>query len=209
MHITHLGHACLLVETEHARVLLDPGTESAGFEELRDLTAILVTHQHDDHVDVARLRDLTAANPATPILVEGETAARLDGIPHRVVEPGDRVDLDGLGIDVVGGAHAHIYEQWPVFGNVGYVLDAGAFYHPGDALLDPGVAIDVLALPISGPWLKLGDAIGMLRAISPRVAVPMHEAALASTDQAHEMIGLFAPGGTLLRPLRRGTRTAI
>jgi L-ascorbate metabolism protein UlaG (beta-lactamase superfamily) len=63
MKITHFDHACLLVETGDARLLFDPGTESSGFEDLRDLTAILITHEHDDHVDYEKLPALLAANP--------------------------------------------------------------------------------------------------------------------------------------------------
>ena len=61
MHLTHLGHACVLVETEHARLLIDPGTLSSGLEGLLDLDAILVTHEHPDHVDVERVRRSSTA----------------------------------------------------------------------------------------------------------------------------------------------------
>ena len=53
MQLTHLGHACLLVETETARLLIDPGMDSS-FADVRDLDAVLVTHQHPDHIDVDR-----------------------------------------------------------------------------------------------------------------------------------------------------------
>ncbi|NUO91104.1 MAG: MBL fold metallo-hydrolase, partial [Dermatophilaceae bacterium] len=44
MRVTHLGHACLLVEIAGRRLLIDPGTFSTGFEQLTELDAILVTH---------------------------------------------------------------------------------------------------------------------------------------------------------------------
>ena len=53
MRITSLGHACLLVETGDQRILIDPGTFSPGFQDLTDLDAIVVTHQHADHVDAS------------------------------------------------------------------------------------------------------------------------------------------------------------
>ena len=42
MRITHLGHACLLVEMADTRVLLDPGTFAGDLSALRDLDAVLV-----------------------------------------------------------------------------------------------------------------------------------------------------------------------
>ena len=51
MQITHLGHACLLVESADVRVLIDPGSFTGDFTQLRDLHVIVVTHQHRDHLD--------------------------------------------------------------------------------------------------------------------------------------------------------------
>jgi L-ascorbate metabolism protein UlaG (beta-lactamase superfamily) len=62
MKLTHLGHACLLVETD-VRLLVDPGTMS-DFAGVTDLAGVLVTHQHPDHIDVPRLAALLAANRA-------------------------------------------------------------------------------------------------------------------------------------------------
>ena len=70
MRITHLGHSCLLVETGAQRLLLDPGSFTPGFEDLEDLDAVLVTHQHVDHVDTERLPVLVAGNPGVRLLAE-------------------------------------------------------------------------------------------------------------------------------------------
>src|SRR4030095_16996209 len=58
MRLTKFGHSCLLVEEGRAKVLLDPGSFSDGFEALEGLTAVCVTHQHVDHLDTGRLRRL-------------------------------------------------------------------------------------------------------------------------------------------------------
>ena len=67
MRITHLGHACLLVELADHRILIDPGAFAGDFLGLRDLDAILVTHQHPDHLDTVRLPELARANDGVPI----------------------------------------------------------------------------------------------------------------------------------------------
>ena len=63
MQLTKYGHSCLLVTDGDARVLIDPGVFSTGFEGLRGLTAVLITHQHADHLDIDRLATLLEANP--------------------------------------------------------------------------------------------------------------------------------------------------
>jgi glyoxylase-like metal-dependent hydrolase (beta-lactamase superfamily II) len=83
MRLTHLGHACLLVETAAARLLIDPGTMSA-FDDVVDLDAVLVTHQHGDHVDPARLPALLAANPGATLFVDADTATAVPGPEHAI-----------------------------------------------------------------------------------------------------------------------------
>lgn len=51
MQVTHFGHACVLVDLGTARILIDPGEWSEGFSGLRDLSGILITHKHSDHLD--------------------------------------------------------------------------------------------------------------------------------------------------------------
>lgn len=212
MYLTHLGHACVLVETGRgARILLDPGTYSEGFEGVRDLDAVLITHQHPDHVDRDRLPDLLAANPRADLVTDEETAAALARLPTaaRPVRPGDRFTLAGAQVEVVGGRHAFVYDDVPALANVGYVLDGGAFYHPGDSLVVPDVQVDVLAAPAGAPWLKLAEAIDFVRAVRPRVAVPVHERTLARTAMSYGMLETFSPVGTAFSPLPLGERVEV
>jgi hypothetical protein len=52
--LTHFGHSCVLIDTGAARLLIDPGTFSSGFESLTGLDAVPVTRQHPDHLAVDR-----------------------------------------------------------------------------------------------------------------------------------------------------------
>jgi L-ascorbate metabolism protein UlaG (beta-lactamase superfamily) len=183
--ITHFGHSCVLLDTGSARLLFDPGVFSAGFEELRDLDAILITHQHFDHLDAGRLPALVAANPQAALVVDPgsvEETGKL-GLDAQQVVPGDAFALGGTEISVVGGEHAIIHPSVPMPPNAGYVVDHGAFYHPGDALFVPEQRVDVLGLPTAAPWLKTGEAVDFLRAVAPRVAVPIHEGLLNDTGR--------------------------
>jgi L-ascorbate metabolism protein UlaG (beta-lactamase superfamily) len=203
--IVHFGHSCVLLDTGSARLLLDPGSFSDGFEDLRDLDAILITHQHPDHLDDERLPALVAANPNATLVVDTgstEQVATL-GLTARTAQPGDVVEAGGATVRVVGGDHAMIHPEVPIVPNVGYLVDDGAFYHPGDSLFVPEQPIDVLGVPAGAPWLKIAEAVEFERAVAPRIAVPIHEAVLSEhgRESAYARLASLAPKGTEVRVL--------
>jgi L-ascorbate metabolism protein UlaG (beta-lactamase superfamily) len=192
MQLTHLGHACLLIETDGARILVDPGVFSRGFEELTDLDAIVITHQHTDHVDVERLPVLLEANDGAQLLVEPETSADLHaaGIDATALHPGAEVEVAGVPVRAIGGQHAVIHPDIPRVGNVGVLIGtaisdggSGLLLHPGDAYSETP-SVDVLALPLWAPWSKVGEMVDFLRAVAPRIAVPIHESQLLPAGRA-------------------------
>ncbi|HKR50616.1 MAG TPA: MBL fold metallo-hydrolase [Pseudonocardiaceae bacterium] len=198
MQIVHWGQSCVLAEIGAARLLLDPGVYSTGFEELTGLDAILVTHQHPDHLDLDRLPALLAANPAAELIVDVGSAEQLTdaGIGHRVVGPGERLELAGTTVDVIGGDHGVIHPDIPVIPNNGYLIDGGAVLHPGDCFALPGRDVDVLLLPTVAPWFKISEAVDYLRAVDPGLAVPIHQALLARPEKFYELFRELAPTGT-------------
>ncbi|WP_434452235.1 MBL fold metallo-hydrolase [Lentzea sp. E54] len=207
MHLVHFGHACVLVDTGTSRILIDPGTFSTGFEELTDLDAVLITHQHFDHVDAEKLPALLKANPRARLIVDEGTAPSVEN--PAVARPGDTFKVGGTTVRVTGGQHALIHEDIPIVPNAAYVIDDGAFYHPGDSLFMPDEDIDVLGLPAGAPWLRTGEAVDFMRAVQPRVAVPIHEKTLASPQMAVRFFDLLKPEGTEVRLLTPGEATAV
>ncbi|HZG90803.1 MAG TPA: MBL fold metallo-hydrolase [Pseudonocardia sp.] len=208
MQITHFGHACVLIDTGAARLLLDPGSFSAGFEGLTGLDAILVTHQHVDHLDAERLGGLLRANPDARLVVDAGTAGQLGDVDHEQVSPGSAFEVAGARVEVLGGQHAVIHPDIPVIENNAYLVD-GTHLHPGDSFTVPPAAVDVLFVPTGAPWLKLSEAVEYLRAVAPRTAVPIHEAVLADPAMHYGLFEKLAPTGTALTVLDRGTPTPL
>lgn len=214
--LVHLGHACVVVDTGTSRILLDPGAFSEGWQTLEGLDAILVTHQHFDHLDVEKLPALLEQNPDAELVVDPGTAdvLRERGIAHTRREPGDTFTVAGTPIEVVGaerGEHAVIHPDVPVIANNGYVLrsDGGTVMHPGDAYVPAPAGVDVLLLPTGAPWLKVSEAVDYLRAVAPPVAVPIHEAVLANPDLHYGLFDSLSPERTDVRVLPRGRATPM
>ncbi|WP_069386500.1 MBL fold metallo-hydrolase [Cellulosimicrobium cellulans] len=220
MRITFHGHACVTVRRAGAAVLVDPGTFSDTHDALRGATAVLLTHEHADHVDVPALAAALGERPDLQVWAPRDAAAAvLRALPDdarrvHVVAPGDRLDLAGIDVLVGGGQHAVVHPDIPRIANVTYLLrgDDATVHHPGDSFDPPtdvpaGARIDVLLAPVSAPWLKLAETIDAVRAIDPRVVVPVHDALLSAAGHTvvDRLLGEHRTGGTYdYRPLRPG-----
>jgi L-ascorbate metabolism protein UlaG (beta-lactamase superfamily) len=181
MRVTHLGHSCLLVDMADTRVLIDPGTFAPGFEDLRDLDAIVVTHQHADHLDQERFPALLAANRQAAVFADPESAASIEASSSDVIAwgDGDEQRLGGLTLVPVGRLHAVNHAGVPRCANVGVVLHADGeptLFHPGDAYDAEPDAVDVLAVPLNAPWCKVSETIDFVRRVRPAGLMPIHDA---------------------------------
>jgi len=190
MRVTHLGHACLLIEAADRRILIDPGSFSSGFEDLTDLDAVLVTHNHADHFDAERVAALLRSNPSAtvhtdPLTAEKLRAEGLDAVPSR---QGEDFAVGDVTVTPVGELHAFNHAKMPRIPNVGVVLRADgepSLYHPGDAYDGEPGPVDVLAHPLNAPWAASRDSIDFVGRVAPRVFIPIHDALLS--ELGHRM----------------------
>ncbi|HTP92542.1 MAG TPA: MBL fold metallo-hydrolase [Xanthobacteraceae bacterium] len=113
--ITYIGHASWLVQTAGLNILLDPvwskraspfrhvgpkrvNDPGVAFADLPAIDAVLVTHAHYDHLDVATLSQLAVAHRPRVITPLGNDAIMRRHDPAVAAEAydwGDRVDLGG------------------------------------------------------------------------------------------------------------------
>ncbi|MGI3779902.1 MAG: MBL fold metallo-hydrolase [Janthinobacterium lividum] len=184
MQLTHLGHSAVLVETDGARILIDPGNIAAAWHDLTDLDAVLVTHRHPDHLDPAALPALLAANPNARIVVEpsilaASEAGELPGLPGGSgLAPDDQTAVGDVLVTAVGGAHAVIHPDLPRIGNVGFVLRSEGqptFFHPGDSYAVAPGGVDIVAVPLYGPWGALRETIDFARTVAAPEGFGIHD----------------------------------
>lgn len=210
MQITHLGHACVLIEIDGKRLLIDPGTLSTPGDVSGDIDAILITHSHADHLDVAAVLDLLAARSPESLMADADSTRILAdaGIANvDAVDSPDGVHLDvaGVPVDATTVPHATIHCDLPGLANNTYFI-GGSVLHPGDAFWSPAEPVDVLLLPIGGPWMKLSESVDYLRSVAPRVAIPIHQGGLAAAHRGlHcDLLRKLGPAGTEIHTLTEG-----
>jgi L-ascorbate metabolism protein UlaG (beta-lactamase superfamily) len=199
MRLTKYGHACVRLDKDGAALVIDPGVFSEDAA-LTGAAAVLITHEHADHVNADALRAACGANPDLRVYTHADLASQLADLPVTTVEVGETFQAAGFGVRVYGGRHAEIYGGLPGVANVAYLVE-GAVYHPGDSVDEPDVAPQVLLVPVSGPWLKLNEAIDLVRNTKPALAVPIHDKLLS--DLGGKLVDgwLEAHGGAEYRRL--------
>lgn len=165
MKISKFVHSCLLLEKDGQRVLIDPGAFSfvegaVDPAQFSDLAAVLITHNHPDHLDPNAMKTIKANNPSAVVLGN---------------EPGIH-DIAGFRIEVFEAQHEKILGSEPP-ANAAFLIDQ-QLLHPGDSFapsLDVHTGVPVLALPIMAPWTTELGVAEFAKRLSPQQVVPIHD----------------------------------
>lgn len=177
MKIKKLGHCCFVVEPkEGVRIMTDPGAFSSLQIEEMNINLILITHEHNDHLHVDSLKEVIKNNPKAVVITNTSVGNILEhnNIEYKIVEEGERFEIDGVDIVGFGNTHAEIYETFGAVQNTGYMIDR--LCYGGDSFSYPDADVDILALPVAGPWMKMKDALIYAKNIRPRVCFSVHDA---------------------------------
>ncbi len=175
MKIKKVGHCCLVIEINGQRIMTDPGAFSTEQKNEKGIDLILYTHEHQDHYHLETLQEVLKNSPDAKIITNTAVGKLLDeaGIKYAKVEDGESFDFNGVAIKGFGNLHAEIYETYGRVQNTGYMIDDLCF--PGDAFENPNMKVDIVALPITGPWMRIKDAIDYAKLLKPRVVFPVHD----------------------------------
>ena len=195
MRLTKLGHACVRLEKDGMTLVVDPGSFSAA-DALEGAQAVLITHEHVDHVVADRLRAAIQRHPDLRIWSTRTVAELLTGAHVEAVADGEAFSIDGrFDVQVRGEWHAVVHPDVPRIVNVGFLVD-GLVFHPGDAFTLPSQPVDTLLVPVHAPWSKVAEVIDYVRAVKPRQVIPIHDGLLNDVGLAlvDGLLGERGPG---------------
>ena len=206
---TKLGHSCVRLEKHGAALVIDPGSFTDASAALNLATAVLVTHEHPDHLDADAVRAALLSEPDLTLWATPAVADQFKDVGDRVheVRHGDALTIAGFDVHVYGEKHALIHREIPLMENTGFVVD-GSLFHPGDSFTVPEDPVQTLLLPISAPWLKAGEMIDYFRAVAPARGYAIHDAILNDAGlglMTRMMSVAAAPSGVPATRLEPGT----
>lgn len=171
MKITRFFQSCLLIEDGSSRILIDPsGQEKDRQQEFGQLDAVLYTHEHGDHFDAGLAAEL-AQNGVT-IFANASTAKQIQ-TDNTQVNDGQEFDINGLKVKAIELPHCLMVDGSAGPQNTGYLIN-DRFFHPGDGKELAGLAVEILAVPISGPDISLKDAYDFTMQLAAKQIVPIH-----------------------------------
>jgi len=242
LRVTLIGHATFLVQADGVNLLIDPvwadraspvsfagprrvNPPAIALEALPPIHAVLISHNHYDHLDLATLRRLVAAHAPSLVVPLGNDTIIRDYIPEAKLVAADWGDV----VEVAAGVRVHLVQSlhWSARSMVdrrhalwaSFVIEtsAGKVYAVGDSGLGDGETFRAVArrhpdlrvalLPIGAyepRWfmrsqhMNPSDAVQALQACGAPVALGHHWGTFKLTNE-----GVEAPVRDLERALAR------
>jgi L-ascorbate metabolism protein UlaG (beta-lactamase superfamily) len=191
MKITKFGHCCLLLEENGLQILTDPGSYTTEQDSVTNIDIVLITHEHQDHLHLDSVQKIIENNPQAQIITNTAVASLLKeaGIECSVLKDKENRHIDGIIIEAYEAPHALMHSSLPRVTNTGFFIGEKLFY-PGDALINPQKPVEILALPVAGPWIKIGESIDYALELKPKKCFPVHDGGLKEPGFIHRVTKL-------------------
>ncbi|MBF9223389.1 MBL fold metallo-hydrolase (plasmid) [Hymenobacter aerilatus] len=181
MRITKYIHSCLLFELDGQQILFDPGKFSfiEGLvhpEVFKDVSVIIITHNHPDHLDVAALQKIVALRQVI-IISNREVATELKahGLTVQIHEEG-RLDLGVFQLLALPVQHEAILDS-PLPQMTAWLVN-GKVLNPADSFANnllPFAGVEMLLLPVTAPFLTELVVADFALKMRPRQILPVHD----------------------------------
>jgi len=175
MKVTKYPQSCLIIENDGKRALIDPGafvTAKYSVSDLLPLDLVLITHEHEDHIDPALLNQILA-DTKIPVVANASTAKLLGDKVTNIIEDKQSVEIAGFKITARELPHCLMVNGSEGPQNTGYVIN-DYFFHPGDGIKIADFQIDKTAVPIAGPDISPKDVFDFIKDVGANTVIPIH-----------------------------------
>lgn len=194
MKLTKLEHSGMILDKSGAKLIIDPGSFTTPITDGAGAVAVVVTHEHDDHWVPEQLSRLAAGNTdlrvfTSPGAAEKILATEVAEQAHIIgVATGDEHEVGPFRLRFFGGVHAEIHRSIPLIDNIGVVVN-DVFAYAGDSYDVPlradgePLAVDTLAVPAYGPWMRMADSMDYIERVRPNRIFAVHEMLLSKAGK--------------------------
>lgn len=188
--LTWLGHDGFRIEDGQV-IYIDPFKIDGANKKA---SIILISHEHFDHCSIDDLKKIVTPN--TVVVAHAQSRNELSKLKVkevRIVKPGDRLNINGVTVETTAAYNVNKFrEPGKPFhpkedGKLGFVVTVKSvrIYHAGDSDHIPemkGISPDIALLPVSGTYvMTVQEAIEAVASIKPKIAIPMHYAAIVGS----------------------------
>ncbi len=181
MKISKFLHSCLVFEKQGFKLLVDPGMFSfvEGMitpEMFSDVSAIIITHNHPDHLDIDRLKKILAISQAE-VYANNQVLQDLEkaGINAVLLNEG-AIKIGPFKIEAISVKHEPLLDS--LAPEMTALIIDDRILHPVDSFEEKLLIykdIELLLLPVMAPFtteLKVADFADRLQ---PKQILPVHD----------------------------------
>jgi L-ascorbate metabolism protein UlaG (beta-lactamase superfamily) len=199
-------YAGITLKTPSKTLVIDPVDLKA--RNFRNVDAILITHEHYDHLDQALVSEICKLTQCR-VVADSTSTRRLRNLilPEKLqeVQPGSEVKIGEVSVKVGKSNHP------PAATPVSFIItseDGVKFFHTADSLPFPEMAtmgekekFDVVFCTVGiAPSASPETGVDIARLTRPKVAVPYHTGSTADQKKFAELLKKDLPKITCLIP---------